>query len=500
MNETLNVEDLKFLESNPRKHGERNLAMIETSLRELGAARSIVIDENDVILAGNGTVTSAPNAGISRVRVVDAEGDELIAVRRRNLSDEQKKLLAVRDNAASDSSEWEAEVVRRMVAEGMAQDEFGDDESVAAILRDHDNQKAEQHAHVAQEARQTLAERFGVPPFSVLDARQGYWQTRKNAWLALGLRSFEGRGQNLAYDNAGAKPPAFYNLRNEMRAQTGIDPSWDEVNAEATRRGMMSAAVEGTSIFDPVLAELSYRWFCPRDGVVLDPFAGGSVRGFVAAKLGRRYMGVDLRAEQVEANYTSWRGFGAHEQVSISHQPIWLQGDSAHLGDIESVPPEESVDFVFSCPPHADLEVYSDDPRDLSNMSYRDFLGAYEAAIFQSVARLKNDRFACFVVGDVRDSNGIYRNFVSDTIRAFEDAGARLYNDAVLLTMASSAAVRAGRAFENSRKLCKTHQNVLVFVKGDPKRATEAVGACEWGELSSDAKTALEEGGSVLIE
>src|SRR5213079_1074313 len=46
------------------------------------------------------------------------------------------------------------------------------------------------------EARQTLAEKFGVPPFSVLDARQGYWQERKRAWIALGIQSELGRGGN----------------------------------------------------------------------------------------------------------------------------------------------------------------------------------------------------------------------------------------------------------------------------------------------------------------
>jgi hypothetical protein len=52
-------------------------------------------------------------------------------------------------------------------------------------------------ADVTTEARASLSERFGVPPFSILDARQGYWQARKKAWLALGIKSELGRGQNL---------------------------------------------------------------------------------------------------------------------------------------------------------------------------------------------------------------------------------------------------------------------------------------------------------------
>jgi len=52
------------------------------------------------------------------------------------------------------------------------------------------------------DAKRTLADRFGIPPFSVLDARQGYWQDRKRAWIALGIRSEIGRGETLLMVNA----------------------------------------------------------------------------------------------------------------------------------------------------------------------------------------------------------------------------------------------------------------------------------------------------------
>ena len=63
-----------------------------------------------------------------------------------------------------------------------------------------------------------------------------------------------------------------------------------------------SLSDNGTSVFDPVLTELCYAWFTCEGDTVLDPFAGGSVRGVVASIMGRRYTGVELRAEQVEAN------------------------------------------------------------------------------------------------------------------------------------------------------------------------------------------------------
>ena len=98
---------------------------------------------------------------------------------------------------------------------------------------------------------------------------------------------------------------------------------------------------------------------------------------------------------------------------------------------------------------------------------------------------LRPDRFACFVVGDFRDTKGLQRGFVGDTIAAFRDAGAQLYNEAILVTSAGSLPIRAGKAFEVSRKLGRTHQQVLVFVKGDARRATAACGAVRGVRWSS---------------
>lgn len=226
----------------------------------------------------------------------------------------------------------------------------------------------------------------------------------------------------------------------------------------------------GTSIFDPVLCELAYRWFCPPEGVVLDPFAGGSVRGVVASTLGRKYIGIELRPEQVEANREQ------AVRICKDNQPTWIVGDSRNLGTLCA---DVEADFVFSCPPYADLEVYSDDEADLSTLDYPEFVAAYREIIAAAVARLKPDRFACFVVGDMRDKHGNYRGFVCDTIAAFRDAGAELYNDAVLVTAIGSLPLRVGKQFTSGRKLGKTHQNVLVFVKGNAKAATEACGHVE---------------------
>jgi hypothetical protein len=103
-------------------------------------------------------------------------------------------------------------------------------------------------------------------------------------------------------------------------------------------------------------------------------------------------------------------------------------------------------------------------------MPWEIFLGAYRHIIQQVCRFLREDRFAAFVVGDVRDKAGCYRGLPSETIRAFADAGLRLYNEAALVTPVGSLALRAHGVFK-TRKLGRGHQSVLVFVKGDPREA-----------------------------
>jgi len=88
------------------------------------------------------------------------------------------------------------------------------------------------------------------------------------------------------------------------------------------------------------------------------------------------------------------------------------------------------------------------------------------------------------VIYEIKKGN--YYNFVGDTVEAFRSAGLEYYNEAILVTSAGSLALRAGKYFETSRKLGKSHQNVLVFLKGDAKKATQACGICEFGEIKED--------------
>lgn len=266
-----------------------------------------------------------------------------------------------------------------------------------------------------------------------------------------------------------AGPSNFY-AKDKMKKPDSVEKGLDF--GEMPNYDGADKSVSGTSIFDPVLCEIAYRWFSPVGGLILDPFAGGSVRGIVASKLGRQYIGHELRQEQVDAN----RIQGGELCGDDEHPPAWIAGDSRN---IDMTCADVHADMVFSCPPYADLEVYSDDPKDLSTMKYSDFRAVYFEIIKKACDRLKPDSFACFVVGEVRDKKGNYIDFVGDTVQAFRDAGLQYYNEAILITAIGSLPIRAGKQFSSSRKLGKTHQNVLVFVKGDGKKAATACGTVE---------------------
>jgi 1-aminocyclopropane-1-carboxylate deaminase/D-cysteine desulfhydrase-like pyridoxal-dependent ACC family enzyme len=542
-----------------------------------------------------------------------------------------------------------------------------------------------------------LRDKFMEPPFSVLDSKGGAWQNRKRQWKGVGIESHIGRGDKLLGGGAGnsKEQDEDFSRRYGRKVQNGV--------------GIFDSA---TSIFDPALCELVYRWYCPAGGTVLDPFAGGSVRGIVANYLGYNYTGIDIRQEQVDSNIAQ-----ALKILPLNRQPLYLVGDSnmvleqlinkltpvqqhgeyylkrddlfflagvnggkvrscynlmrgargvvtagsrkspqinivasiaqlmnipfyAHtpngelgeelllaqskganiiqhpagynsvikararehaielgllevpfgmmcdtaveetrrqaqnlpanikrivipvgsgmslagllhglhdigltvpvLGVVVGADPTDTLDafapmgwrgmvklvpagvdhheevevvfggvvldpiyeakcvrflepgdlfwviglresiaqkcnqnginfsdydLLFSCPPYADLEVYSELPGDISNMEYGQFIEVYRAIISKSCKLLKRGGYAAFVVGDIRDKHGYYRDFVSHTKRAFIDAGVGLYNEAILLQPLGTAMLRAAKIFEAGGKLTKVHEHLLIFKK-----------------------------------
>lgn len=272
-----------------------------------------------------------------------------------------------------------------------------------------------------------------------------------------------------------ASVPDYYKQKREAEKQLGRELSHDEFKRSflhVSERSSLSGG--GTSVFDPCVCEMDYTWYTAAGDEILDPFAGGSVRGIVAHQLGRTYTGIELRPEQVDANRIQ------AAEIIGDNPPEWICGDSANM---DALIGGRTFDHIMTCPPYGDLERYSDDPADISNMDDDEFDVTYRNIIAKSVERLRDNRFATVVVGNYRDRKGYLRDLSGITIRAMEDAGARYYNDQILVTPAGSLPIRTRKQFESSRKIGRRHQYVLTFVKGDPRKATERIGSVQLSGL-----------------
>lgn len=136
------IKDLKSDHKNARKRTDRSASLIKESLERYGAARSIVIDEDNRILAGNGTIEGAKAAGIENLRVIETDGTEIIAVKRTGLSEEEKVGLALADNRTSDLSDWDANMLKQLSEEQDITPWF-DDEDLAEIIGEVEQLPAE---------------------------------------------------------------------------------------------------------------------------------------------------------------------------------------------------------------------------------------------------------------------------------------------------------------------------------------------------------------------
>lgn len=436
------IAKLKPAKYNPRTIDSASLEGLVNSVRDFGQRENLIVNKDMTVISGHMRLRALKKLGYTSAvcDVVELSKDD------------EKKL-----NLVMNSPKLQGQFDLLKVDDLLKQLRLHKDLDIYRLpelgsLKQNDEPEPKEQ----EEAHKKLADTFIVPPFSVIDTRAETWQERKRTWKKLGIKSEVGRSDSLAFDRQ--KSPGYM--------QKAID-----------------GAGGGTSIFDPALCEVLYTWFSNTGGHVLDPFAGGSVRGVVAHKLGRAYTGIELRAEQVAANHDNAKQIFNKTTKQLKPKLDWQEGDSnVLLHDLG-----QDYSFMLSCPPYADLEVYSKDPADISNMDYGSFLKAYSAIIETAVTKLKPNSFACFVVSEVRGKDGTYRNFVADTITAFINAGMHYYNEIILVNPAGSLPIRAARQFNNSRKIGRTHQNILVFYKGNPKQIGKHFEPLKAQEPTSDS-------------
>lgn len=424
--EVLNIDDLIPYENNAKEHPKEQIEQIKKSIIEFNNNDPIAIDENNVIIEGHGRHEALKQLGYEQVE----------CIRLSHLNEEQKKAYRLIHNKLTMNSDYDFNLLEQELMNIQDIDMLEFDFDMSFLNEDEEE--------IKEEASKKLTDEFLIPPISVFDTRQGYWQDRKRTWKSLGISSDVGRDEALLGQG---------------------------LKQLAEKQG--SKTLTGTSIFDPVLCEVMYKWFNVHEGSIFDCFAGGSVRGIVAEKLGYKYTGIDLRKEQIEANILNAQEMGLN--------PTWICDDSLNA---DLYIEDDSVDLLFSCPPYADLEVYSDDERDISNMDYEQFKEVYRKIIDISCRKVKNDRFAIFVVGDVRDKKGYYRNFIDYTKECFNKNGFMTYNEIILLEQLGTIPLRARYVFKK-RKVAKAHQNILIFYKGDINNIPCNYSNIEVGELDA---------------
>lgn len=399
--EHVSIDTPRPAEYNPRTIDKKEFAGLVKSVQTFGLVDPIIVNKDNTVIGGHMRLQAAKQLGYTTVPIV-----------RLNLDKAAERKLNVVLNSQAISGRYDELKLAELLEEFKLDSDY--EELRLNALEPLDLSDKPQKG--------SLAERFGVPPFSILNTVAGEWQERKKLWLGLIQDKGESRKGTLSAEDS-----------------------------------LMGGINSGVSILDPVLAELVVKWFGLRGGTAFDCFAGDSVFGYVAAYEGMQFVGIELRKEQADLN---------QQRVDKDKLPAKYICDDAlnmdkHIKD-------GSMDLVFSCPPYADLEVYSDLPNDLSNMPHDEFFKVYAMALQNTYKKLRNNRFAVIVTSEVRNKKGEYIGLVPKTIELMQQAGYTYYNEVILVNAVGTLPQRVGRSMR-TRKIGRRHQNVLVFYKGDIK-------------------------------
>lgn len=221
--------------------------------------------------------------------------------------------------------------------------------------------------------------------------------------------------------------------------------------SNALRGGGKGKFGKTASIFNPHLAQMILSAYCPPKAKIYDPFAGGGTRGFIAAAMGHSYTGIEIRPNEVE------RILQQQEKLSTFFRIL--------VGDATKPAPEKDFDFIYTCPPYFNLEVYSKLPEDISTASdYSAFLLAIKDSLRHCFGALKPNTLCIWVVGNFRDKNGKLIHFSGDIVRVAEEVGFQFWDEIIFWGASNSAVQRCGN-FGANRKAVRVHENILIFKK-----------------------------------
>ena len=178
------VAKLRGYERNARTHSKAQIEQIAASIVEFGWTNPVLATAEGEIIAGHGRVAAAKRLGLDEAPVIVLD----------HLSDAQRRAYVIADNKLALNAGWDDEILAAELA-ALRIDEF--DLELTGFSLDEIADFLDENAAVGaggDAPKVRLSDRFMLPPFSVLNAREGWWQNRKRAWLALGIKSEIGRG------------------------------------------------------------------------------------------------------------------------------------------------------------------------------------------------------------------------------------------------------------------------------------------------------------------
>ena len=205
------------------------------------------------------------------------------------------------------------------------------------------------------------------------------------------------------------------------------------------------------SVFNPHLAQMILSAYCPLNAKIYDAFGGGGTRGYISTQMGHKYLGVEIREEEVQRLKEQMKKWGIEFEIV--------------LGDSKTFKPKDKFNFAFTCPPYYDLELYSNLEGDLSNAkTYQDYLKMLRDVMKNIYDCLEEDCLAVFVVGNFRNAKGELEHLNGDLIQIGKEIGFKLWDELIWMGASNVALTRCGK-FEVNRKSVRMHEYVVVLKK-----------------------------------
>jgi hypothetical protein len=372
----LKLTDLQPDNRNANRGTKRGRDAVARSLKDYGAGRSVLIDRDGRIIAGNKTVEQANAAGITDVLVVPTDGTQIVAVQRTDISldDAKGRGLAVADNRAGELGlEWDPDVLGQLAADLDLKPFFSDEElkeitGLADASAQPDCPRLFSDEQIVDAAyahyRATGFPYRTLPLYLCMQELNKLAAMEQDALIRTDLGYYVADTFHPHRLHAGAKgmksPFAAFTVDKLLRRALAF-----ELTAGAIPAGYFSslnivAGTQSCSNFRPGFAAHLYRKYCKKGDTVLDTSTGygGRLTGFLASGIAGRYIGIDPNTLTHQGNAKLASELGFADAVELHNHPA------------EDVPHElvaGRCDFSFTSPPYFCKEIYSDEPTQSCN-------------------------------------------------------------------------------------------------------------------------------------